>query len=107
MRPHTVYPKGYCGLIGNLCKPSGGGQSRLVVTTLIKKPIYLVNQPVSQADKYPQPPQLAMVTDLLSCANCPPTLIRMIGYMTVKTCISSLGAGGRAWSVDGLVCLQL
>lgn len=35
---------------------------------------------VNQADP-PQLAQVAVVPDLLSCANCPPTLICMIGYV--------------------------
>lgn len=36
---------------------------------------------VSKSDKTPQLAQVTVVPDLLSCANCPPTLIRMIGYV--------------------------
>lgn len=36
---------------------------------------------VSKSDKSPQLAQVTVVPDLLSCANCPPTLICMIGYV--------------------------
>lgn len=36
---------------------------------------------VSKSGKSPQLAQVTVVPDLLSCANCPPTLICMIGYI--------------------------
>lgn len=36
---------------------------------------------VSKSGQCPQLAQVAVVPDLLSCANCPPTLICMIGYV--------------------------
>lgn len=36
---------------------------------------------VSKSDKSPQLAQVTVVPDLLSCANCPPTLFCMIGYV--------------------------
>lgn len=37
------------------------------------------NQCYSKSGQAPQLVQVAVVPDLLSCANCPPTLVRMIG----------------------------
>lgn len=50
--------------------------------------------------------QVAMVTDLLSCANCPPTLNCTAGYMTRKTRISCLGEK-LVGSSDVFVCPPL
>lgn len=36
---------------------------------------------VSKSNKSPQLAQVTVVSDLLSCANCPPTLICMIAYI--------------------------
>lgn len=71
------------------------------------KTLYLADQPMSQKnDKHPQSPQVTMVTQLLSCANCPPTLICMHQLQDYITHISAFveKVAGRT---DGLVCLAV
>lgn len=102
----TWSPTGWCGLLRSVNKPRGDGQCVGVFTTLQReeKPLYLADQPMSQKnDKHPQSPQVTMVTRLLSCANCPPTLICTHQLQDDITHISAFVEK----VADGLVCLAV